>query len=136
MWSGHVSEKSRKSVNCFWIIFNSHLSSFSTGQLVFLFFFNYLFDNIFSLISLSFFFSIYLHLIEHSRHFSWSFVNIDSVILFSLLISKNLEIRINKWSFFFFILYHYLHIFLSHSFLSCYINRLLFNLKIFFFCWR
>lgn len=63
------------------------------------------------------FLSILLHLVKHSRHFSWSLVDVDSVILFSLLIGKDLHSRSSTFvSFPLLVLHHHLLVLLGEHF--------------------
>lgn len=87
-----LREQTRKDGHCCIILHDRLLTSLSTRSVLFEFLSdNWLFESL-GLISLSLFLRIFFHLVEHSWHLTWTLVDINSVILLSLLIGKYLHI--------------------------------------------
>ena len=79
--------------------------------------------QIFDSLLLLLFLCVLLHLVKHSRHLSRSLVDIDSIILFCLLIGEDLHSRSAALvALSLLILYHHAFVLLSEHFPGCDIN--------------
>lgn len=73
------------------VFLNGTLTSLSAWRGLCKLFHEYLVFDFFSQILLSLLFGVLGHLVQHSGHFTRSFIDVNSVILFSLLVSEDLH---------------------------------------------